>query len=57
MEDQVSFSFVSVEGRGMLEVGFRVVVVVVVKNAAGFFFFLLLLLRKNVFEKNVEHRS
>lgn len=41
----------------MLVVGFRVVVVVVVvvKNADGFFF--LLLLRKNVFEKNVEHRS
>lgn len=41
----------------MLVVGFRVVVVVVVKNADGFFFFLLLLLRKNVFEKNVEHRG
>lgn len=41
----------------MLVVGFRVVVVVVVvvRNADGFFF--LLLLRKNVFEKNVEHRS
>lgn len=41
----------------MLVVGFRVVVVVVVKNADGFFLFFLLLLRKNVFEKNVEHRS
>lgn len=55
MEDQVSFSFASVEGWGVLVVvGFRAVVVVVVKNADGFF---LLLLRKNVFEKNVEHRS
>lgn len=57
MEDQVSFSSASAEGWGVLVVvGFRAVVVVVVKNADGFFF-LLLLFRKNVFEKNVEHRS
>lgn len=58
MEDSICFSSASAEGWGVLVVvGFRAVVVVVVKNADGFFLFFLLLLRKNVFEKNVEHRS